>query len=76
MSHHPSRFRQTDLKRAVKAVRAAGVEIARVEIGKDGLIVVVPGKAKEVTTGKASDDLIGGDRENWLQAHAHSTEGH
>jgi hypothetical protein len=28
-------FRETDVKRAVRAVRAAGVEIGRVEVGKD-----------------------------------------
>jgi hypothetical protein len=32
------------LKAAVKAVVAAGCEVARVEIDKDGKIVVVPGK--------------------------------
>jgi hypothetical protein len=44
MSRRPCAFRETDVKRAVRAVRAAGIEIARVEIGKDGSIVVVPGK--------------------------------
>jgi hypothetical protein len=33
-------FRQTDLKRAVKAVRDAGVEIARVEVEKDKIVLV------------------------------------
>lgn len=47
MSSRPSTFRETDVKRAVKAVRAAGVEIARVEIEKDGRIIVVPGKPTE-----------------------------
>lgn len=44
MSGRPSTFRETDVKRAVNAVRAAGLEIGRVEIGKDGLIAVVPSK--------------------------------
>jgi hypothetical protein len=44
MSRRPCTFRETDVKRAVKAVRAAGVEVARVEIGKDGGIIVFPGK--------------------------------
>jgi hypothetical protein len=33
--------------RAIKAVRAAGEEIARVEIDRDGTIVVVVGKAAQ-----------------------------
>jgi hypothetical protein len=41
MTRRPSAFRQRDLTRAVKGVTAAGVHIARVEIGRDGKIVVV-----------------------------------
>jgi hypothetical protein len=37
-------FRQADVIRAIKAVVAAGVEVARVEIDKDGKIVIVAGK--------------------------------
>jgi hypothetical protein len=36
-----STFRQGDVTRAVKAIAAAGIGIARVEIGKDGKIVLV-----------------------------------
>jgi hypothetical protein len=43
----PSTFRQSDLTRAVKGMRAAGVEVARAEIGKDGKIVVVAGKPSD-----------------------------
>jgi hypothetical protein len=48
MPRRPCTFRETDVKRAVKAVRAAGVEIARVVFPKDGSFVVVPGKPVEV----------------------------
>jgi hypothetical protein len=37
-------FRQCDVTRAVKAVVAAGVEVTRVEVDKDGRIVVIAGK--------------------------------
>jgi hypothetical protein len=37
-------FRQQDLVRALKGARAAGLEISKVEIDKDGKIVVIIGK--------------------------------
>jgi hypothetical protein len=46
MARAPSTFRQQDVTRAVKAVTAAGVHIARVEIDKSGKIVIVTGGAK------------------------------
>ena len=46
MARAPSTFRQQDVTRAVKAVTAAGVNIARVEIDKFGKIVIVTGGAK------------------------------
>jgi hypothetical protein len=44
MARAPSTFRQQDVTRAVKAVAAAGVNIARVEIDKAGKIVIVTGQ--------------------------------
>jgi hypothetical protein len=41
MTHGQLTFRQRDLKAAIKAVEAAGHAVARVEIGRDGRIVVV-----------------------------------
>jgi hypothetical protein len=41
MSRAPSTFRQQDVTRAVKAVAAAGVNIARIEIDKVGKIVII-----------------------------------
>ena len=41
MSRTPSTFRQQDVTRAVKAVAAAGVHIARIEIDKMGKIVII-----------------------------------
>lgn len=40
----PCTFKKTDVTRATKAILAAGLDIARIEIAKDGAIVVVPGK--------------------------------
>jgi nitrate reductase NapAB chaperone NapD len=41
-------FRQRDVLAAVKAVRQAGCDVARVEVDKDGKIVVITnGKAQE-----------------------------
>jgi hypothetical protein len=51
----PSIFKKTDVTRATRAVLAAGLEIARVEVGKDGSIVVVPGKPSEGSHGEASN---------------------
>jgi hypothetical protein len=57
MSRGPATFRQRDLTAAVKAMRAAGCEVARVEIGKDGKIIVVTGKgAVEASDGAAKNE--------------------
>ena len=47
MSRRPCIIRQTDLTRALKGARAAGIEIERFEIDKDGKIVVVAEKSPE-----------------------------
>jgi hypothetical protein len=40
----PCLFKERDVKRAARAVLAMGLDIARIEIGQDGRIVVVPGE--------------------------------
>jgi hypothetical protein len=52
MARAPSTFLQRDVTRAVKAVTAAGVHIARVEIDKTGKITIItadaPGRPGEM----------------------------
>jgi hypothetical protein len=45
MARGPSTFRQRDVTAAIKAARAAGVEVARVEVSTDGRILLVLGEA-------------------------------
>ena len=52
----PLIFKKTDLTRALKGVRAAGMEIARVEINKDGVIVMVPGKSSGVAISEETNE--------------------
>jgi hypothetical protein len=40
MARAPSTFRQAEVTKAVRAVRMAGVDIARVEIATDGRIII------------------------------------
>jgi hypothetical protein len=42
MSSKASLFKETDIKRAIRATRTAGLDIGRVEIGKDGRISIIP----------------------------------
>jgi hypothetical protein len=46
MSRGPSTFRQQDVTKAVKAVAAAGVHIARIEIDPNGKIVIIVGNSE------------------------------
>ena len=45
MARGPLTFRQRDLVRALKGTKAAGLEVSKVEIDKDGKIVVIIGKS-------------------------------
>jgi hypothetical protein len=47
MSRGVCTFRQRDVAAAIKAARDAGVEVARVEIDKNGRIVLVTGKPND-----------------------------
>ena len=48
MPRGPCTFKQCDVVRAVKASRAAGLEVVRTEIGPDGRIVLVHKPSGEI----------------------------
>ena len=56
MPRAPSTFRQQDVTRAVKAVVAAGVGIARVEIDKAGTIRIITLKAEPNGQGREANE--------------------
>jgi hypothetical protein len=45
----PCLFRQRDVTKALRAVTAAGLPVAKVEVGTDGKIIVTTGKPSEET---------------------------
>jgi len=54
----PLTFKKRDVIRATKAVRAAGVEIARVQIETDGTINVIAGRPdKAIQDDETPEDL-------------------
>jgi len=57
------RIKQVDITRAVRAVRAAGVDVARVEVDVDGKIIVVAGKPADAATAVSPLD-------RWMASHA------
>jgi hypothetical protein len=56
MSRGPATFRQRDLTAAAKAMIAAGLGIARVEIDKTGKIILITGKPSPCDLDERSDD--------------------
>jgi hypothetical protein len=55
MARGPSSFKQRDVTAAVRAVVAAGGEVARVAVDKSGRIVVTTGKPAETGGATAQD---------------------
>ncbi len=51
MAKRPSTFLQRDVTRALKATVAAGIEVAQLQIDKNGNIVIVVGKPQAETNG-------------------------
>lgn len=48
-------FRQRDLTAALKAAKAAGVAIARIEVSRDGRLVITPGEPAAGSTDPDTD---------------------
>jgi ATP-dependent exoDNAse (exonuclease V) alpha subunit len=70
MSRGPCTFKQSDITKAVKAVVAAGVQVERVEVDKDGKISVVTAKPTESATAS------GNELDRWMAKHADPAQGH
>jgi hypothetical protein len=58
MPARPSPFRQADVTRAVKGAVAAGVPVGRVEIDRNGKIVIVAEGWKGDLAGPNPDELL------------------
>ena len=54
----PCLFKERDVKRAGRAVLAMGLQIGRVEIDKNGTIIVVPAETKETGMTRHDSDQI------------------
>ena len=62
MARTPATFKQADLARAVKTARNSGFEIGRIEITREGRIVLVN---KQQAAGETPDALLN----DWLAGH-------
>jgi hypothetical protein len=58
MSSGKATFKETDVRRAIKAVQAAGLEVLGVAIGKDGAIEVRTGKEEKSDDEFCNDEII------------------
>jgi hypothetical protein len=44
-------FRQRDLAAALKAAQAAGIPVSRIEVGKDGIVIIPGAPGQDAGTG-------------------------
>jgi hypothetical protein len=52
MSRGQQTFKQRDLTKALKATVNAGIAVGRVEIDKDGKIIIVPARPEDAANGE------------------------
>ena len=52
MSRGQQTFKQRDVTKALKATVKAGIAVGRVEIDKDGKIVIVPARPEDAANGE------------------------
>ena len=52
MSRGQQTFKQGDLTKAIKATVKAGIAVERVEIDKDGKIIIVPARPEDAANGE------------------------
>jgi hypothetical protein len=55
MNNRPAAFKQIDVTRAAKGVAAAGLSVGRVEIDRDGKIIILIGDANGAVSGAAKN---------------------
>jgi hypothetical protein len=67
VTKRPTLFKQYDLQRALRAAKAAGLEVKHVELDP------VTGRIIITTTAGADNQSVGGTLDNWLTTHARST---
>jgi hypothetical protein len=49
------RLRKGDLRKTIEAVKAAGEDVARVEVDRDGKVIVVVGKPEGADAGTTNE---------------------
>ena len=65
MARASSTFRQGDVTKALRAVGAAGLAVARVEIDQGGKIVIVTGSGERIESPNALDRWLAQYRDLW-----------
>jgi len=60
MSHGPHRFRESEMRRALRAMAALRIPVGRIDFDKNGGFAIIPGKATE-TSGERNewDEVLG-----------------